>query len=206
MSVTRRNAFLAWLVVHLTLIVLVCAHDTLWLLRGGVATIPAAHRSLWEKLDRVPKTVLGVDSPSGNPWKRAVATYTHLAGIELGYGYFAPNIPASSALVFEFHYPDGRVEYETPGLHGEAGQFRVSTLVGQIGQTDYDRWRSALIKLLAGSAWKRHPEATLLRAFFGRLSPPTMAEYRAGKRERTFTCHYVYEYRRTTSADSSPPL
>lgn len=199
MSVTRRNAFLAWLVVHLTFILVVCAHDTLWLLRRGVVATPALRGSLWEKLDKGPETILGADSPSGNPWKRAVATYTHLAGIELGYGYFAPNIPASSALVFEFHYPDGRVEYETPGLHGEAGQFRVSTLVGQIGQTDYDRWRSALIKLLAGSAWKRHPEAILLRAFFGRVSPPTMAEYRAGKRERTFACLYVYEFRRETA-------
>lgn len=198
MSATRRNAFLACLVVHLTLIVVVCAHDTLWLLRRGLVTIPAVRGSLWEKLDKVPETILAVHSHSRNPWKRAVATYTNLAGIELGYGYFAPNIPAASALVFEFHYPDGRVEYETPNLQGTAGQFRVSTLVGQIGQTDYGRWRIALIKLLAGSAWQRHPEAVLLRAFFGTISPPTIAEYRAGKRERTFTCLYVYEFRRKT--------
>lgn len=199
MSVTRRNAFLAWFVVHLTFILVVCAHDTLWLLRRGVVATSALRGSLWEKLDKGPETILGADSPSGNPWKRAVATYTHLAGIELGYGYFAPNIPASSALVFEFRYPDGRVEYETPGLHGAAGQFRVSTLVGQIGQTDYERWRVALIKLLAGSAWQRHPEAVSLRAFFGTISPPASAEYRAGKRERTFTCLYVYEFRRKSA-------
>ena len=190
---------MACLVVHLTLIVIVCVHDTLWLLRHGRVNFPKARSSLWELLDKVPETILAAHSPSRNPWKRAVATYTNLAGIELGYGYFAPNIPPASALVFEFHYPNGSVEYETPNLRGAAGQFRVSTLVGQIGQTDYERWRVALIKLLAGSAWQRHPEAVSLRAFFGTISPPTSAEYRAGKRERTFTCLYVYEFRRQTA-------
>ncbi len=201
MSTTRRNAFLAWLVIHLALIVMVCAHDTLWLLRRGLAATPARRGLLWGTLDRFPEAILGADLPSGNPWKRAVATYTNLAGIELGYGYFAPNIPPASALVFEFHYPNGRVEYETPNLRGAAGQFRVSTLVGQIGQTDYERWRGALIKLLAGSAWQRHPEALSLRAFFGTITPPTSVEYRAGKRERTFTCLYVYEFRRKTAGE-----
>lgn len=199
MSATRRKTFLALLLVHLTLIVAVCTHDTLWLLRRGLVTIPPVRGSLWEALDKVPATILAADSHSRNPWKRAVATYTNFAGIELGYGYFAPNIPPASALVFEFHYPDGRVEYETPKLQGAAGQFRVSTLVGQIGQTDYERWRVALIKLLAGSAWQHRPEAVSLRAFFGTISPPTIAEYRSGKRERTFTCLSVYEFRRKTS-------
>ncbi len=145
-------------------------------------------------------------SSSRNLWKIVVATYTNAAGIEVGYGYFAPNIPAASALVFECHYPDGRVEYEKPNLQGEAGQFRVSTLVDQIDRTDYDRWRIALIKLLARSTWKRHPDAVMLRAFFGKISPPTMAEYGAGKREETFTCLYVYDFRRETSESEKPRL
>lgn len=199
MSATRRHAFLACLLAHLTLIVAVCAHDTFWLLTRGVASVPNVSGSFWEKWDKVPRSILAADSHPRNLWNRAVATYTNYAGIEVGYGYFAPNIPAASALVFEFHYPDGTVEYETPNLEGAAGQFRVSTLVGQIGQTDYERWRIALIKLLSGSAWRRHPEAMSLRVFFGRIDPPTIAEYRAGKRERTFTCLSVYEIRRETS-------
>ena len=57
---------------------------------------------------------LGQDLAASNPAREALATYLHIAGIESGYGYFAPNVPGSYKLVFELHYPDGRVQYELP--------------------------------------------------------------------------------------------
>lgn len=195
----RRNFFLACLLVHLTLIVVVCAHETLSLLKQDVVAMPGVRRAVWQALDKVPETILGTGPHSPKSWKQAVATYATAAGIELGYGYFAPNIPPASALVFECHYSDGRVEYETPNLQGAAGRFRLSTLVLQIGRTDYDRWRIALIRLLSRAVWQRHPDAVVLRAFFGQISPPTIAQYRAGQRERTFVCLYVYDFHRGDS-------
>jgi hypothetical protein len=45
---------------------------------------------------------------------RAIATYINVTGIEVGYGYFAPNVPETHALVFELSFPDGHLEYESP--------------------------------------------------------------------------------------------
>jgi hypothetical protein len=200
-SAARRSAFLVGALAHFTLILLVCGHETLWLLKNQIANVPFVRSPIWETVDKIPGTILGDRSSSRNPWKQTLATYTNAAGIEDGYGYFAPNIPPTHALVFECHYQDGRVGYHTPRVQGEAAQLRLTTLLEQIGRTDYDPWRIELIKLLAQSTWREHPDALWLRAFFGTVSPPTLRDYRAGKQERTFNCLYVYDFRRETSKD-----
>lgn len=196
MSETRQNLYLACLFLHFTLIGAVCVHETLWLLKKDVVTVPFGRRAVWETLDKVPTAILGEGSNSRNLWKQALATYTNAAGIEAGYGYFAPNIPGTNALVFECRYPDGRVDYQIPTVRGAAAQLRLTTLIEQIGRTDFDQWRIGLIKLLAQSTWRRHPDAVSMRAFFGTVTPPTPDNYRAGKPERTFNCLYVYDFRR----------
>ncbi|MEO8045503.1 MAG: hypothetical protein ABI674_11420 [Spartobacteria bacterium] len=206
MSVTRRNACLAFLAVHLTLVIVVCAHDTFGLLKRGIVSLPFVRAPVWETLDNLTGKVLGANLSSRNPWKQAVSTYTNAAGIEVGYGYFAPNIPATYALVFEWHYADGRIEYEQPSARGEAGQLRLTTLIEQVGRPDFDRLRKALIKLLADSTWQKHPKATSVRVFFGTISPPALREFRAGKKERTFTCLYVYDLQRTSAQTGGTKL
>jgi hypothetical protein len=91
------------------------------------------------------------------------------------------------------------VDYQRPEVRGDAAQLRLTTLIEQIGRTDYDPWRIELIKLLAQSTWREHHDTVWLRAFFGTVIPPTVREYRAGKQERTFHCLYVYDFRRETS-------
>lgn len=199
MSARRQCLYLAYALFHFTLIGAVCVHETLWLLKEGVVAVTAAPRSVWKKLDRIPAAVVGDEGDSLNGWQRAIASYAIAAGIEAGSGYFAPNVPPTHALVFECSYPDGRVDYQTPAVQGEAAQLRVTTLIEQIGRTDYDRWRIELVRLLARSTWRAHPDAVSMRAFFGTMTPPTLAEYRAGKTERTFNCVYVYDFRRAAS-------
>ena len=199
MSARRQYLYLAYALFHFTLVGTVCLHETLWLLKEGVVVVPTAPRSVWKKLDRIPAAVVGEEGDSRNGWQQAIASYTNAAGIEAGYGYFAPNVPPTHALVFECSYPDGRVDYQTPEVQGEAAKLRVTTLIEQIGRTDYDRWRIELIRLLARSTWRAHPHAVSMRAFFGTVTPPTLAQYRAGRVERTFNCLYVYDFRRETS-------
>jgi hypothetical protein len=131
MSATRQNGYLACLLLHFTLIGTVCVHETLWLLKEHVATIPLVRPAVWETLDKVPGAILGNGLQPRNLWREALATYTNALGIEVGYGYFAPNIPATHALVFECHYPDGRVDYEKPTVRGKAAQLRLTTLIEQ---------------------------------------------------------------------------
>jgi hypothetical protein len=200
-SARRQYLYLAYALFHFTLVGAVGIHETLWLLKEGVVVVAAAPRSVWKKLDRIPAAVVGDQGDSLNGWQRAIASYTNSAGIEAGYGYFAPNIPPTHALVFECTYSDGRVDYQTPAVQGEAAQLRVTTLIEQIGRTNYDRWRKELIRLLARSTWRQHPDAVSMRAFFGTITPPTVTEYRAGRAERTFNCLYVYDFRREASKD-----
>lgn len=191
---TLRALYVGGLLVHLLLVALICGHETIWLIEKNLTVANEATRQFCKKIDVVPTTLLALDVPSSNPFRRSSMTYANLTGIEVGYGYFAPNVPVTHALVFELHYPDGHFEYEPPLIGSHEGELRLASLIEQVGRTDYDDWRNELIKRLARSAWQRHSAAKSVRAFFGSVNPPELAEYRSGKRERRFTCQYVYDF------------
>ena len=122
-----------------------------------------------------------------------LATYLHLAGIEVGYGYFAPNVPGTYKLVFELHYPDGRVEYEVPRVNSAAAASRFTGLLDQIGRTKYDALREILVKMLAQSVWGEHPHVKTIRAVLGSMRLPTITEFERGKRE-SYEFLYAYDF------------
>ena len=125
--------------------------------------------------------------------REAVATYLHVAGIEAGYGYFAPNVPSSYKLLFELHYPDGRIEYELPSVGSEAAGLRIASLVDSIGRTRYDTLREILVKTLAQFVWREHPDVQTVRAVFGSVSLPSAKEFEQGKRE-SYEFLYAYDF------------
>ena len=190
-----RALYVGGLLLHLLLVALICAHETTWLVEKDLTVANESAKQFCQRSDVVTATLLALNAPSDNPFRRFRITYTNLAGIEVGYGYFAPNVPVTHALVFEFHYPDGHVEYEPPLIGTHEGQLRLTSLIEQIGRTDVDEWRNELIKRVARSGWQRHAAADSVRAFFGSVTPPELEEYRSGKRERRFTCQYVYDYK-----------
>jgi hypothetical protein len=193
----RRYYFLlSWALLHFSLVGLVCLHETLWLFEQRLTVAGDTFAAGWRVLDKLPAAILGDGAGARNPWREAIATYSNASGIEVGYGYFAPNVPITHALVFECHYPDDRVDYQTAAIGGEEAQLRLTSLIEQVARTDFAPWREELIKRLARSAWQRHPDATAIRAFLGSVTPPTAAQYRAGRRERTFDCLYVYDIQR----------
>jgi hypothetical protein len=188
MTSFRYWARIGWLFLHLLLVALVCMHETAWLV-GKQLTILAGVSSLsWKG------TLAGANLSANNVFRQVVNTYTNIAGIEVGYGYFAPNISATHALVFELSYPDGHLEYEPPLVGSYEGELRLTSLIEQIGRTESDPWRNELIQRLAGSTWQRHPTAVSIRGFFGSVTPPTLGAYKSGKNERVFTCQYVYDF------------
>jgi len=202
----RRYYFLlSWALLHFSLVGLVCLHETLWLLEQRLTVAGDSFAAGWRALDKLPAAILGDGAGRRNPWREAIATYSNASGIEVGYGYFAPNVPITHALVFECHYPGDRVDYQTAAIGGEEAQLRLTSLIEQIARTDFAPWREELIKCLARSAWQRHPDATAIRAFLGSVTPPTAAQYRAGRRERTFDCLYVYDIQRGEPKALPPP-
>lgn len=136
---------------------------------------------------------LGQRLAASNPVRQALATYLHITGIESGYGYFAPNVPGSYKLVFELHYPDGRVEYELPRVNRAAAGLRLAGLLDQIGRTKYDALREILVKMLAQSLWREHPDVKTIRAVFGSIRLPSVSEFEHGKRE-SYEFLYAYDF------------
>jgi hypothetical protein len=128
-----------------------------------------------------------------NPLRQAIVVYTCAAGIEGGYGFFAPNIPDSFALVFEIHYPDGRLEYEQPPVGSAAADLRVAGLLDKLGHSEYDPLREGLVKMMVRSIWRAHPDARMIRAVFGSIALPSITEFEAGKKP-SFEVLYAYDF------------
>jgi len=185
---------IGWLFLHLLLIALVCLHEMAWLVGKQLTTIPGVSSRFSKQFDNVPGTLIGTNLPSDDVFRKALNTYTNLAGIEVGYGYFAPNVSETHALVFELRYPDGHLEYEPPLVGSHEGELRLTSLIEQIGRTESNPWRNELIRRLARSTWRRHPQTVAIRGFFGSVTPPTFTAYKSGKNERLFVCRYVYDF------------
>ena len=117
----------------------------------------------------------------------------HAAGVERGYGYFAPNVPGSYKLVFELHYPDGRIEAALPVVNSDAAGLRVASLLDEIGRTRHDALREYIIKEMTRSVWREHPDAIMVRAVFGVSTLPSLVEFEQGKRE-SYGFLYAYEF------------
>ena len=159
----------------------------------GPTIFPASFRSLAQKAETAVSVALGQHLASSNPIRQALATYLHLAGIETGYGYFAPNVPGSYKVVFELHYSDGRVEYELPLVSGAAAGLRIAGLLDTIGRTRHDVLREYLVKTLARSIWREHPEVQTVRAVLGSIRLPTVGEFEHGQKE-SYEFLYAYDF------------
>lgn len=145
--------------------------------------MPAAFRPLAQQVETVLSTALAERLPSADPVKQTLNLYLRATGIEVGYGFFAPNVPDNYKLVFELHYPDGRTEYELPGAASVAGGLRLSALIDNIGDAKYDPLREVLVKMMAYAIWREHPEATMVRAVLGVILLPAPADLGRGLKE-----------------------
>jgi hypothetical protein len=183
----------AWFGLHFLLIVSFSCRETLRMVAQGPTIFPASFKSFSDKAETAVSVALGQHLAASNAIRQALATYLHLAGIETGYGYFAPNVPGSYRLVFELHYPDGRVEYELPSVSGAAAGLRIASLLDTIGRTPYDVLREHLVKMLALSVWREHPDAKTVRAVLGSINLPTASEFEHGKRE-SYEFLYAYDF------------
>ena len=153
----QRYLHVAWLALHLLLIVSFSCRETLRVIAEGPTILPLWFKNFSQKAQTVFSIALGQKLAASNPVRETLNTYVNAAGIETGYGYFAPNVPGGYRLVFELHYPDGRVEYELPAVRSEAAGLRVAGLLENIGRTPYDAMREILVKTLAQSVWHAAP-------------------------------------------------
>ena len=189
----QKYFYLAWFGLHFLLIITFSCRDTLGLIAQGPTIFPPSFKRFSQKAETAVSAAVGQRLAASNPVRQALATYLHIAGIEAGYGYFAPNVPGSYKLVFELRYPDGRMEYELPRVSSAAAGLRLAGLLDQIGRSRYNALREHLVKIVAQSIWSEHPEVKTIRAVFGSIRLPSVSEFEQGKRE-SYQFLYGYDF------------
>ena len=190
---TKHALYLSVAVLHLVIITIVCLRDTFYVLGQGYTLAPHGSESAWHRAENIAAAALGEDLDIANPLRQGVALYTHAAGTHSGYSFFAPNVPNSYKVVFEFRDPDGNVEYDLPEIATEATGLRLGNLLDFIGHTHYAGLREAMLRRLAYASWRQHPNATSVRTVFGVISMPSAADYKNGERE-SYDVLYAYDF------------
>lgn len=184
---------LAWLALHFLLILSFSCRDTFRVIAEGPTIFPASFAGFSREAQRIVSNPFGRELPSFNPIRQALGAYVHSAGIDVGYGYFAPNVPGGYRLVFELQYADGRVEYELPSVSSEAAGLRIAGLLDNIGRTPYGPIREILVKTLAQSIWRQHPDMKSVRAIIGSVRLPSVRGYEEGQRQ-SYQFLYAYDF------------
>jgi hypothetical protein len=194
---------MACLGFHLFLIVIVCLRDTFSVFASTPTILPTAAEKFWEGGEQTAAALLGERLDHSNWVRNEIAVYLHSAGIEAGYGFFAPNVPPNYKLVFELHYPDGRVDYEIPMVNSAATGLRFAGLLDQLAEVSYAPLRETMLKIVAYSVWQAHPDAAMIRAYLGCAHLPTPREFERGEKdsyELLFAYDFTFRRRR-----SDPP-
>ena len=83
---------------------------------------------------------------------------------------------------------DGRVEYESPHVRGKAAALRLDSLLDRLAEERYEPVREVLVKMLALSVWREHPDVKKVRATFGAVHPPGIDDFEQGKQKHFNQC------------------
>jgi hypothetical protein len=183
----------AWFGIHFFLVTAVCLAGVFWLIAQGSTILPAVCNEYARKAELGATWCLGKEAGASNPLRRAIATYLHAAGIQAGYSFFAPNVPSHHRLTLELFHDDGRVEYESPHVRSKAGALRLDSLLDRLPEPRYEPLREVIVKMLAFSVWREHPDVKKIRAVFGSVTPPGMTEFEQGKAE-TFQPMFSFDF------------
>ena len=188
-----KRIYATWFGMHFWLITAVCLAGLFSLIAEGATILPSVLHGYARKGELLAGWLLGKQAAASNPVRQSIATYLHAAGIQSGYTFFAPNIPGYHQLTFELYYRDGRVEYESPRLSGRAAPLRIDSLLNRLADARYEPLREVVVKMLALSAWREHPDVKKIRAIFGSVSPPSISDFEHGKGE-SFQPMFSYDF------------
>jgi hypothetical protein len=181
----------AFVALHFSFILLVCLRDTFFVFAESATFFPRSLDRYWRAGQAIVSIPLGETLTVNNPIRQGIAAYLSGAGIESGYGYFAPNVPDTYKIVFELQYPDGRIEYEMPRVAGAATGLRLSSLLDRIAEETYEPLIATFVKMLAYSVWQDHQDAMSIRAVVGYVELPTPDEFERGQKE---SYHALFGY------------
>lgn len=182
---------IAFFALHFCLILLVCLRDTFFVLAESATFFPRSLDRYWRTGQAITSIPLGVTLSVDNPIRQGIEAYLQGAGIEAGYGYFAPNVPNSYKIVFELRYADGRTDYELPRVGGAATGLRLTSLFDRIAEERYEPLRAMFVRMLTYSLWQDHQDAVSIRAVVGYVRLTTPGEFERGQKE---SYHVLFAY------------
>jgi len=192
-QVTKRAVWTVWFVVHFFLVLVVSTRQSASVLLL-FHTFPGRFEAPLTKLETAATFTLGEELWRSNPYRLGVDAYAQYTGTETGFGFFAPRVAVAHKLVFEIQYADGHVDYELPRVgHHETG-LRLFLLLENIARIDYSDLRETMLKMMAFAVWREHRDATLIRAIFGVINLPSVAQFERGEKQ-TYEVLYTYEFR-----------
>jgi len=178
-----KRIYAAWFGIHFFLITTVCLAGVFSLVAEGATILPSSIDTYARKAEITIAWLLGKQASSSNRVKQVIATYLHAAGIQAGYTFFAPNVPSHHRLSLEFFYEDGHVEYESPHVRSKAAALRLDSLLDKLPEERYEPIREVILKMLALSVWREHPDVKRVRATFETVQLPSITEFEHGKAE-----------------------
>lgn len=197
----RRQAWLCLAALHLALVTLVGFHSTAGALVNGRSFVSPARLSGVATAESVSGKVL-LEDASAALWPRAVLDlYLDAAGIDAGYGYFAPNVSENCRLMFQLKFPGGHTEISPPIVGNRSSGLRLMDLLDRTLQVDDPRLREHIIRTMASSVWLEYPDALEIRAVFGTVQPPSINGFKSGERE-TYHVLFGYDFARTPGPSS----
>ena len=179
--------------LHLTLIAAICARDTFTVLGEGATLLPKRWIALSRRSEVTLQSALAQNLSTYNPVRQGIGAYVNAAGVEAGYGFFAPNIPRANKISFELTHPDGRVTQELPTLHDNPTAFRLASLLDLIGRTKEEGVREGLIKYLVYAIWREHSDVSSIRAILGTIDFPRPDDFARGARQ-SYRASHVYDF------------
>jgi hypothetical protein len=190
---TSKRIYAAWFGIHFFLLTAVCFAGLFSLVAEGATVLPSALHTYARRAELLAAWLLGKQAAASSPVRQSIATYLHAAGIQAGYTFFAPNIPGYHKLTLELYYQDGRVEYDSPHVSGKAAALRMDSLFDRLADNRYEPLREVVLKMLALSVWREHPDVKKIRAIFGSVNPPDINDFEQGKRE-SFEPLFSYDF------------
>jgi hypothetical protein len=191
--VTSKRIYVTWFGIHFFLITAVCFAGLFSLVAEGATILPSALDKYARKAELLAAWLLGKQAAASNPVRRGMGTYLHAAAIQSGYTFFAPNIPGYHKLTLKLYYQDGRVEYDSPHVSSRAAALRLDSLLDRLADNRYEPLREVVVKMLALSVWREHPDVKKIQATLGSVSPPSISDFERGKGE-SFQPAFSYDF------------
>ena len=78
-------------------------------------------------------------------------------------------------------------------MRSRAAALRLDSLLDRLAEERYEPVREVLVKMLAFSVWREHPDVKKVRATFGSVDPPGINEFEHGKTE-TFQPMFSFDF------------